>query len=38
MVKPIEDEIDLGATRAAQADPENAEPIAWEAVKSELGL
>jgi prevent-host-death family protein len=34
----MEDELDLKAALDALADPENATPIPWEQVKSELGL
>jgi prevent-host-death family protein len=38
LLERLEDEVDLLAARDALADPENAVPIPWEQVKSELGL
>ncbi len=38
LLERLEDEVDLQAARDALADPENAVPIPWEQVKSELGL
>jgi prevent-host-death family protein len=38
LLERIEDELDLAAVREAIADPENAVPIPWEQVKTELGL
>ena len=38
LLERLEDEVDLQAARAALGDPENAVPIPWEKVKSELGL
>jgi prevent-host-death family protein len=37
-IERMEDELDLQAALEALADPENAVPIPWEQVKSELGL
>jgi prevent-host-death family protein len=38
LLERLEDASDLDDVRAALADPENAEPIAWSELKSQLGL
>jgi prevent-host-death family protein len=38
LLERLEDEVDLRSARDALADPQNALPIPWEQVKSELGL
>ncbi len=38
LLERVEDEFDLRAALDALADPENAVPIPWEQVKTELGL
>lgn len=38
LLDALEDEIDLAAVREVLADPEQSRPVAWEAVKAQLGL
>ena len=38
LAEEYEDSMDAEAAEAAEADPRNVEPVAWEAVKERLGL
>lgn len=38
LLEQLEDELDLADAKAALADPDNADPVAWEQIKVNLGL